>query len=124
MGASHPIGGEVHVDLATYTFDTTTRTHNEWQGKVMETMSLVAALTASAYHAAEAQDFGHTINACRNGRTGRYELSSTSGWARITHDFATLGALVDYVETANRLETVTSSASGWAPFLAQRAPTR
>jgi hypothetical protein len=82
----------------------------------METMSLVDALTASASHAAEAHDFGHTINACLNGRTGRYELSSTAGWARITHDFATLDALVDYVENVNQIETGTTSASGWTPL--------
>jgi hypothetical protein len=82
----------------------------------MKRMSLVDALTASAYHAAEAQSLGHTIRASRNGRTGRYELSSTAGWARITHDFATLDALVDYVENVNQIETGATSASGWTPL--------
>jgi putative lipase involved disintegration of autophagic bodies len=83
----------------------------------METMSLVEALATSASHAAEAQNLGHNIlRACHNGRTGSYELSSSSGWASITHEFSTLAALVDYVETANRLETDATSGSGWRPL--------
>jgi hypothetical protein len=81
-----------------------------------ETMSLVAALTASASHAAEAHDLRHTLKVSENGRTGRYELSNTSGWASVTHEFATLDALVEYVETANRFETLITSAAGWAPL--------
>jgi hypothetical protein len=82
----------------------------------METMSLVDALTTSAYHAAEAHDFGHTISACLNGRTGRYELSTTSGRSRFTHDFATLDALVDYLESVKQVEIGATSASGWEPL--------
>jgi hypothetical protein len=82
----------------------------------METMSLVDALTASAFHAAEAHDFGRTISACLNGRTGRYELSTTSGHSRFTHDFATLDALVDYLESVKQVEIGATSASGWEPL--------
>jgi hypothetical protein len=83
----------------------------------METMSLVDALATSASHAAEAQSLGHNIlRACHNGRTGRYELSSASGWASITHEFSTLDALVEYVEAANRLESDATSGSGWLPL--------
>jgi hypothetical protein len=94
------------------------------KGKEMtETMSLVDALTASAYHAAEAHDIRHILKVCENGRTGRYELSNTSGWASVTHEFATLDALVEYLETANRFETLVTSAGGWTPLLAQQTPT-
>jgi hypothetical protein len=82
----------------------------------METMSLVNALRASASQAAEAQSFGHTMRACYNSRTGHYELSSASGWASITHEFSTLDALVEYLETANRLETDAISGIGWIPL--------
>jgi hypothetical protein len=81
-----------------------------------ETMSLVAALMASAYHAAEAHDLRHTLKVCENGRTGRYELSNASGWASVTHEFATLDALVHYLETANQLETDAISGNGWVPL--------
>jgi hypothetical protein len=64
------------------------------------------------------------LKVCENGRTGRYELSNTSGWASVTHDFATLDALVEYLETANRFKTLITSANGWTPLLAQQAPTR
>ena len=76
---------------------------NEGELKAMETMSLVDALTTSAYHAAEAHDAGHTISACLNGRTGRYELSTTSGRSRFTHDFSTLDAMVDYLESVKQI---------------------
>jgi hypothetical protein len=89
---------------------------NESESKAMQTMSLVDALTTSASHAAEAHDFGHTISACLNGRTGRYELSTTSGHARFTHDFATLDALVDYLESVKQVEIGATSASGWEPL--------
>ena len=89
---------------------------NEGRSKTMRTMSLVDALTTSAYHAAEAHDFGHTISACLNGRTGRYELSTTSGRSRFTHDFATLDALVDYLESVKQVEIGATSASGWEPL--------
>ena len=79
-------------------------------------MSLVDALATSASHAAEAQSLGHILQACHNGRTGSYELSNASGWASITHEFATLDALVEYLETANRLETDATSGSGWRPL--------
>ena len=82
----------------------------------METMSLVDALTTSAFHAAEAHDFGHTINACLNVRTGRYELSTTSGRSRFTLDFTTLDALVDYLESVKQVEIGATSASGWEPL--------
>ena len=88
-----------------------------------ETMRLVDALTASACHAAEARDMGHILKVCENGRTGRYELSNASGWASVTHEFATLDALVEYLETANRLETLITSAGGWTPLLTQQTPT-
>jgi hypothetical protein len=90
---------------------------------MVETMSLVDALTASDYHAAEAHDLRHILKACANGRTGRYELSNTSGWASVTHEFATLDALVEYLETANRFETLITSVGGWTPLLAQQTPT-
>jgi hypothetical protein len=94
------------------------------KGKEMrETMSLIDALTASAYHAAEAHDIRHILKVSENGRTGCYELSNTSGWARVTHEFATLDALVQYLETANRFETLITSANGWTPLLAQQTPT-
>jgi hypothetical protein len=89
---------------------------NEGEWKAMETMSLVDALTTSAYHAAEAHDFGHTISACLNGRTGRYELSTTSGRSRFTHDFSTLDAMVDYLESVKQIEIGATSASGWEPL--------
>lgn len=89
----------------------------------MEKMSLIEALTASASQAAEAQSFGHFLRACHNGRTGSYELSNSSGWASITHEFATLDALVEYLETVNRFETLITSANGWTPLLAQQTPT-
>ena len=82
----------------------------------MEKMSLIEALTASASRAAEAQSFGHILRACHNGRTGSYELSNTSGWANVTHEFVTLDALVEYLETANRLETDATSGFGWVPL--------
>jgi len=74
---------------------------NERQSKTMETMSLVDALT---------------ISACLNGRTGRYELSTTSGRSSFTHDFATLDALVDYLESVKQVELGATSASGWEPL--------
>jgi hypothetical protein len=86
------------------------------QWNTMETMSLVDALTASAYRAAEAHSFGHIVRACHKSRTGRYELSNASGWASVTHEFATLDALVEYLETANRLETDAISGIGWTPL--------
>ena len=82
----------------------------------METMSLVNALRASASRAAEAQSYGHILRACYNSRTGSYELSNSSGWASITHEFVTLDALVEYLETVNRLETDATSGFGWAPL--------
>jgi hypothetical protein len=94
------------------------------KGKEMtETMSLVDALTASAYRAAEAHDSRHTLKVCENGRTGRYELSKTSGWTSVTHEFATLDALLEYLETTNRFETLITSAGGWMPLLAQQTLT-
>jgi hypothetical protein len=90
----------------------------------METMSLVDALAASASEAAEAQSFRQMLRACHNGRTGNYELSNTSGWASVTHEFATLDTLVEYLETANRFETFITSADGWTPLPAQQPPTR
>ena len=89
---------------------------NEGRSKTMRTMSLADALTASALHAAEAHDFGHTISACLNGRTGRYELSTTSGRLRFTLDFTTLDALVDYLESVKQIEIGATSASGWEPL--------
>lgn len=86
-------------------------------------MSLVDALTESAHHAAEAHDIRHTLKVCENARTRCYELSNTSGWERVTHEFATLGALVQYLETANRFETLITSAGGWTPLLTQQTPT-